>query len=252
MTARHWDIKLIYRMVSVILAAALLSMIFLNAGSRTSQYCILKESGLKIEVCRIRGKQGGPAVYIVAGIHGDETAGLMAADKFKKKRLPAGTLYIVSPANPFGAEQAKRRTEEERDLNRNFPGNPDGCDAERIAAAIYEDIKEKKPTLLLDLHEAVQEGEGEDALGNSLICQSIEETGDLILELLAESESGRFSGKQLTLYGSAPPGSINRVVTEELGIPVITVETFREEVLEQRIENQLEIAGWILKYYGLQ
>lgn len=129
-------------MVSVILAAALLSMIFLNAGSRTSQYCILKESGLKIEVCRIRGKQGGPAVYIVAGIHGDETAGLMAAEKLKK-RLPAGTLYIVSPANPFGAEQAKRRTEEERDLNRNFPGNPDGCDAERIAAAIYEDIKEK-------------------------------------------------------------------------------------------------------------
>ena len=126
------------------------------------------------------------------------------------------------------------------------------CTNYEIYKLAYEDIKEKKPTLLLDLHEAVQEGEGEDALGNSLICQSIEETGDLILELLAESESGRFSGKQLTLYGSAPPGSINRVVTEELGIPVITVETFREEVLEQRIENQLEIAGWILKYYGLQ
>ena len=136
-------------------------------------------------------------------------------------------------------------------MNRNFPGDADGCDAERIAAAIYQDIGEKQPELVLDLHEATAE-EGRDFLGNSLICQSMEKDGDLILDLLDASSRGELTSGKLTLYGSPPPGSINRVVTEALGIPVITVETDREEALETRIRNQMEIVEYVLQYFEMK
>lgn len=265
MTARHWDIKKRFPRITAkalsvaafaaALAAALaVAVLTLAAGWNASPsiYQLTWGDGQKIDVSVVEGREEGRAIYIVAGIHGDEKAGWMAAEQLKDIKLEAGTLYILSPANRCGAAQNERLTGEGRDLNRNFPGDPEGCDAERIAAAIYKDIEDKKPDLVLDLHEARPEKNGRDALGNSLICQSIEETGDMILELMAESAQGMVGSAPLTLYGSPPTGSINRVITERLGIPVITIETFREEELEQRIENHLEIAEFIMKYYGLQ
>jgi len=42
------------------------------------------------------------------------------------------------------------------------------------------------------------------------------------------------------------------VVTEELGIPVITVETLRAEPLAQRVQNQLEMVEFVLEYYEMR
>lgn len=215
-------------------------------------YHLLAGTALENTVTVIKGKKDGASVYIVAGIHGDETAGWKAAERLKREKLESGTVYVLSPANRYGAEHGQRLTEEERDLNRNFPGEPEGCDAQRTAAAIYQDIRDKQPELVLDLHEAVSETEQRDALGNSIICQSLEESGDLVLGVLTESEKGTFGDAPFTLYGSPPPGSINRVVTEELGIPVITVETRREEKLEGRIEKHLALTRFILEYLGIR
>lgn len=239
---------------SLLLFLLLAAGIFLGekAQSISDTYRVLPGTGLENTVTVKKGKKEGALVYIVAGIHGDESAGWMAAERLKKLRPKSGTVYLLSPANRYGAEHDQRLTKEKRDLNRNFPGDPEGCDAEQIAAAIYADIREKQPDLVLDLHEAVSGTEGKDALGNSIICQSMEKSGDLVLEILTESELGTFGEVPFTLYGSLPPGSINRVVTEELGIPVITVETCREEELECRIKKQLAIAGFILKYLGIQ
>lgn len=237
-----------------LLLLSLTAGIFLKEKVQTnrSTYHLLRGTELENTVTVRNGKEEGASVYVVAGIHGDEAAGWKAAERLKKTELASGTLYLLSPANRYGAEHGQRRTKEERDLNRNFPGNPDGCDAEQIAAAIYSDIREKRPDLVLDFHEAVSGTESRDALGNSIICQSLEETGELVLEILTESEKGSFGEVPFTLYGSPPPGSINRVVTEELGIPVITVETYREEELECRIEKQLALARFILEYLGIQ
>ena len=65
----------------------------------------------------------------------------------------------------------------------------------------------------------------------------------LVLELLMQTA--------FTLYGSPPSGSINRTVTDELGIPVITVETFRGDEMEVRIEKHLEVTDFVLTYCGL-
>ena len=195
----------------------------------------------------------------MAGVHGDEQAGWRAGNLVKDATIKAGTVYIVSPANQYGAQNDQRRTKDERDLNRNFPGDPDGWDAERIAYSIFSDIQAKEPVIVLDLHEAIAKeddyeklGANYDALGNSLICQSLDGIGDLVLEALLQSEAGELCANPLILYGSPPSGSVNETVTNQLGIPAITVETLRAEPLSQRVQNQLEIVEFVFEYYGLR
>lgn len=207
----------------------------------------------------LRGAEEGPTVYIVAGVHGDEQAGWRAGNLLKTATVKAGTVYIVSPANQYGAQNDQRRTKSLWDLNRSFPGTPDGCDAEQIACAIFNDIRDKQPDIVLDLHEAVPKeddyeklGSNYDALGNSLICQSLDDIGDLVLEAILRSEAGELCANPLVLYGSPPAGSVNQTVESLLGIPAITVETLRSEPLSQRVNNQLEIAEFVFEYYGLR
>lgn len=223
------------------------------------EYLLAEGTAEENSVCVLRGAEDGPAVYIVAGVHGDEQAGWRAGNLLKDATLKAGTLYIVSPANLYGAQQDQRRTREGWDLNRNFPGASEGCDAERIAWSIYTDVADKIPVLVLDLHEAVAKeddyaslGANYDALGNSLICQDLTGIGELVLEALLASEEGTLCSGPLTLYGSPPTGSVNQVMTLELSIPTITVETLRSEPLAQRVGNQLEVVEFALEHYGMR
>lgn len=217
----------------------------------TAREALALDEGLSVTV--LCGEADGPTVYVVAGIHGDEIAGWRAGNLLKDAHLRAGTLCIISPANAYGAEHDQRKTAEERDLNRNFPGNADGCDAARIAAVIFSDIAQRQPALLLDLHEAHEASDdgSADALGNSLICDASGETGELIWEMLLASENGTLCASPLTLYGSPPRGSINRTVTKLLEIPAITVETLRTEPLAQRVRNHLEIVQYVLQYENM-
>ena len=72
---------------------------------------------------------------------------------------------------------------------------------------------------------------------------------DLILDLLEEFGT---DSRPLTLYGSPPQGSLNRTVTEQLGIPVITIETGRDEALSSRVRQQLDIVEFTLTRYGMR
>jgi predicted deacylase len=95
-------------------------------------------------------------LFVVGGIHGDEAAGWMAADRLREEAaLCCGTLYILSPANRIGAQNNTRATGEWGDLNRQFPGDPQGTPAQQLAAAIVGEIQKASPALVLDLHEAI-------------------------------------------------------------------------------------------------
>lgn len=217
-------------------------------GPAHSGYTLLEDTPWTIEVEVLAGSEEGKTVYVVAGIHGDEQAGWMAAEQLKTSEISVGTMYIVSPANAYGAEHQQRKTKDLRDLNRNFPGSDTGSDAQQIAAAIYKDIQEKQPDIVLDLHEAVAQEGTRDNLENVLICQSLSGIEDLILMLLDLSGQPDSGFPLLTLYGSPPSGSINQVVTQGLNIPVITIETARADELEQRIAYHLALVKAITVY----
>lgn len=220
--------------------------------TRYDSYLLLEGTELENTVYVLRGQEDGASIYIVGGVHGDELAGWYAGTLLRRATVKAGAVYILAPANRYGAENDQRRTRDDRDLNRNFPGGANGCEAEQIAASIFDDIADKEPDLVLDLHEGILHADGRDNLGNSIICADIISIGDLIFDLIQTSQEGTLTTRPLDIYSSPPSGSLNETVTARLGIPVITAETFREEPLTARVLGQLRLSQHILEWYGLR
>ena len=182
----------------------------------------------------------GNTILVVGGIHGDETSGWRAADKLKKVKPKTGTLIVLSPANAPGSRKGERNVELYRDLNRSFPGGKKQDLTDELAASIYQKIIEYSPDLVIDLHEASREGDRRDFLGNSLIITDSENIDGLIFDLLLESQDGSLNtSAPFTCYNGTPKGSLNRTVTETLGIPAITVEVSQEDEPDMRIRNHL-------------
>ena len=206
------------------------------------------------EVVRIHSDNPGPAVYIVAGTHGDERAGWFAGLMLREATISCGDLYVLGIANAQGAAANRRYVTGSEDLNRSYPGSADS-QAGRLAEAIFSDIRDKSPEIVLDLHEAIMVQSGRDFLGSSLIFTNLsvtEEFGDLFFDLRDATCDGEICFEPFGYNGPGPGGSLNNTVTNMLGIPVITVETFRGYPMEHRVEEHLEIAEYILAWKGMR
>lgn len=99
----------------------------------------------------------GPTVWLTAGIHGDEVGGIVVVQeifaRLRKHPLISGQIAGFPLLNPFGFETANRRIPStQEDLNRAFPGDPEGSLAERIAHLVSTRIRESSADLVLDLH----------------------------------------------------------------------------------------------------
>ncbi len=86
---------------------------------------------------------GGPVALISAGVHGDEGPwGAWAIRKLlDTTNLDElkGTLRVIPVANPLAMQADKRNAPlDTLDLNRVFPGDPNGSHTERLAAVITE------------------------------------------------------------------------------------------------------------------
>ena len=98
----------------------------------------------------------GPVVWLTACGHGDEVSGIVVIQelfKLIRRRLLCGAVYAFPLMNPFGFEMVARDiTMSSEDLNRSFPGDPNGTLGERIAHTIFTTIIGTGPALVLDLH----------------------------------------------------------------------------------------------------
>ena len=83
----------------------------------------------------IRGP-GEPEVVVIGGVHGNEKSGIRAVRRLREAdlNLQRGVAFVL--ANPAAIEAGKRYLDS--DLNRVFPGDPDGDREERIAARLCE------------------------------------------------------------------------------------------------------------------
>lgn len=104
----------------------------------------------------IHGRNDGPTMFVSAGIHGDEVIGveivrrLLRAKNLKSLR---GTLIVVPIVNTFGFLSHSRYLPDRRDLNRCFPGSPNGSLASRLAHIFLTEIV-ARCSLGIDLHSA--------------------------------------------------------------------------------------------------
>jgi predicted deacylase len=95
-----------------------------------------------LPVAVLHGRRPGPTVCVTAGIHGAEYVGIEAAIRIIHTLDPQrlrGTVVVVPVTNPpaFAARAIYVCPLDGRNLNRVFPGAPEGTASERIAHAVF-------------------------------------------------------------------------------------------------------------------
>jgi len=97
---------------------------------------------LAVVVHRLEGASPGPTIGIAGGIHGDETDTVEYVRRFIElmRETPfSGTILAVSCGNPLAYESRTRNTPNDMiDLNRVFPGDPDGLLTHQLANKLFE------------------------------------------------------------------------------------------------------------------
>ncbi len=128
-------------------------------GSSWAGYLPVPEKdgvGTSIPIIIFHGALKGKVLALVAGVHGCEYPPMLALYRLKKtidpKRL-SGTLMIIPIAH---LPSFQRRTiyydpSDWKNLNRVFPGDPQGTLSQRIASVLTENVV-KKCDVLIDLH----------------------------------------------------------------------------------------------------
>ncbi len=98
-----------------------------------------------------------PVVWLTCGLHGNELTGIAVIHEvFKiveKIGLSKGSIFAFPAINLFGMDVDSRRfTPSDEDLNRIFPGKPDGSPGERLTHIVFSEIISQSPQLIIDLH----------------------------------------------------------------------------------------------------
>ncbi len=122
------------------------------------------DEGTQIPITIIHGRQPGPVLAVVAGIHGYEYAPILALQRLPAKLSPeeiSGTVIFVHIANlpSFLRRTIYYNPLDGKNQNRVFPGKADGTQSERIAYVLTEEVI-ARADFLVDLHG----GDGNEAL----------------------------------------------------------------------------------------
>jgi uncharacterized protein len=114
------------------------------------------DAATNIPVIVIHGAKAGPRLALVAGSHGTEYASIIALEKLARSVSPvelSGTLVIVPLINlaSFAQKVPHLNPVDGKNMNRMYPGNPDGTQTERASWAIGRQVVEPSD-YLIDLH----------------------------------------------------------------------------------------------------
>ena len=114
-------------------------------GERVNSFLSLGDGEFQLPVTILNGEEPGKTVLITAGIHAEEYVGIQAAvelaDRLKTEKI-AGTVVIVKVINreAFEKRSGSFGYEDGKNLNRVFPGNPEGTQMERLAWGIEKEL----------------------------------------------------------------------------------------------------------------
>ena len=102
-----------------------------------------------LDVFKIFGREPGPTVMILGGIHGNEPAGFLSADLFADVTLKRGNLIVLPRVNLESIVRFKRGTA--GDMNRKFQGDL-SQDPDRDFVELVKSLM-RESDLFLNLHE---------------------------------------------------------------------------------------------------
>ncbi|GMW05332.1 MAG: hypothetical protein AMXMBFR8_01290 [Nevskiales bacterium] len=188
----------------------------------------------------VNGREAGPVLCLTAAVHGDELNGIemvrrvfqeLAADELK------GAVIGMPIVNIHGFRRGSRYLPDRRDLNRFFPGNPQGSSAARIAYSLFEQII-RKCDVVVDLH-----------TGSFFRNNLPQVRADLSQPSVAELAHG--FGGMLVLNDEASPGTLRRAATDA-GIPAVIMEAGEPLRLQPRqVEQGVAGVNRLLRSLGM-
>jgi hypothetical protein len=130
------------------------------AGTRSAGELVVParvgDSGTTIPFSILNGVRPGPVLALLAGTHGAEYPSIIALQRLRTAIAPgelAGTVIMIHVANmpSFLARTVYYSPVDQQNLNRVYPGKPDGTLSERIADTITREVVDRC-THLIDLH----------------------------------------------------------------------------------------------------
>lgn len=226
-------------------------------ASRTSGFLEVpaaRDSATRIPVTVMRGRTAGPTLALIAGTHGSEVAPIIALQRVRATVNPEalrGTLILVHVANmpSFVHRTIYRGPWDARNLNRSYPGRPDGTVSERIANVVTSEVIQRAD-FLVDMHA----GDGNESLRPYTYWSS------LGLDMRADSISREMAlawGNDLIVIDNNRPrdlaASIYTQNTAHLrGKPAITTESGWLGVpAEEMIARNVDGAMRLMRYLGM-
>ncbi|TDC42583.1 M14 family metallopeptidase [Micromonospora sp. KC213] len=188
---------------------------------------------VRIPVTLIHGTRPGPRVVITGGVHGGEFVGVDATTRLAGLLDPAevrGQVIICPVANPPAVYQGRLNVSpvDGVNINRVFPGDPDGSPTERIAAWLFENLISGADAYA-DLHSGGIDQTLCDFVGYRL-------TGDPDLDAKARAMAHAV-GYEYVIFGTDPSGGNSHAAAARQGIPAVLIETGQ---LGQRDEAAVE------------
>ncbi|MFO7768082.1 MAG: M14/M99 family metallopeptidase [bacterium] len=247
-----------------------------GARGTRSHRVYFEDTDNELNVYHIRGREEGPTLLIIGGIHGDEPGGYLAADLYADLTLRRGDLIVIPRANVYSIHRDERGTR--GDMNRKFGADHDHELDGQIIGVLKEIMRQADA--LLNLHDGsgfyrprwVDVMHNPLRWGQSVIIDTDRlrtASGEVVyMQRLAESvveranrsireESHRFRVKNTRTWEpntdyKEQRGSATFYAVDEVGIPAFGVETSKEIGEESlRVEYQIEVINGFLDAMGI-
>ncbi|WP_144927692.1 succinylglutamate desuccinylase/aspartoacylase family protein [Halorubrum salsamenti] len=191
---------------------------------------------IDIPVTVVNGENDGPAVFLSAAVHGDELNGIKIVQEVAETYGPPdihGALVCLHVLNVPGFMAQQRYIPiYDEDLNRSFPGNPQGTMAKRLAHTIFEEFV-SKCDLGLDFHTSTR--------NRTTMYHVRADMRDSDVERIA-----RAFGTSVILDGEGSNGTLRKAASKT-GVPTVTVEMGRAHRFQStHLERALHCVASVL------
>ncbi|WP_203142133.1 succinylglutamate desuccinylase/aspartoacylase family protein [Marinobacter mangrovi] len=188
----------------------------------------------------INGARPGPNLCLTGAVHGDELNGIeiirrvmydIQADEL------SGRLIGVPIVNLQGFQRGSRYLPDRRDLNRNFPGDPNGSLASRVAYSLFNDVI-RHCDMLVDIHTG--------SLKRSNLAQL---RADMHISSVATFTEG--FDKMAVVHSQGTPGMLRTAATSH-GIVAVTMEAGESlRIQENQIKAGVNSINSLLEKQGM-
>lgn len=214
--------------------------LFAASGEKITGHLEMPTLGEKLPAFLVNGSREGPAVLVMAGIHGCEYTSIDAALNIGASLDPAnmnGRVVVVPIANPssFYARSIYVHPNDHKNLNRMFPGNQQGTDAERLAYWLNEMVL-KKVDYVIDLH-------GGDMIEALVPFTIYHKTEDEQVLQVSKNMASLFDIEYVIGSSGQVPGSTYGCAAEQ-GIPSIIAEAGQQGILSKEHSAMLQEGVW--------